>query len=138
MSEATTGTLCQDKLPLLRLWYHETCRVFRDRLVNEEDRTWFDDLMKTMMLEWETTFDEVVPLQPLLYADFMMPGADVKLYELIEDKEKVCYFFFFMTLLSLIIPVIKKRISCRGLLHGVNILGCELMQSTFPVQKGEE
>ncbi|XP_054832932.1 dynein axonemal heavy chain 1 [Eublepharis macularius] len=80
-----------DKLPLLRLWYHESCRVFRDRLVNEEDRTWFDDLMKTMMLEWETTFDEVVPFQPLLYGDFMMPGADMKLYELIEDKEKLLH-----------------------------------------------
>ncbi|XP_048343305.1 LOW QUALITY PROTEIN: dynein axonemal heavy chain 1 [Sphaerodactylus townsendi] len=78
-----------DKLPLLRLWYHETCRVFRDRLVNEEDRTWFDDLMKIMMSEWEIDFDEVVPFQPLLYGDFMMPGADVKLYELIEDEDKL-------------------------------------------------
>uniref|UniRef100_A0A803TP24 Dynein axonemal heavy chain 1 n=1 Tax=Anolis carolinensis TaxID=28377 RepID=A0A803TP24_ANOCA len=79
----------EDKLPLLRLWYHESCRVFRDRLVNEEDRTWFDDLMKDMMLEWETTFDEVVPFQPLLYGDFMVPAADVKLYEMIDDKEKL-------------------------------------------------
>ncbi|XP_042305771.1 dynein axonemal heavy chain 1 isoform X2 [Sceloporus undulatus] len=78
-----------DKLPLLRLWYHESCRVFRDRLVNEEDRTWFDDLMKDMMLGWEITFDEVVPFQPLLYGDFMFPGADVKLYEMIDDKEKL-------------------------------------------------
>ncbi|XP_060621830.2 dynein axonemal heavy chain 1 [Anolis sagrei] len=79
----------EDKLPLLRLWYHESCRVFRDRLVNEEDRTWFDDLMKNMMLEWEITFDEVVPFQPLLYGDFMVPASDVKLYEMIDDKEKL-------------------------------------------------
>uniref|UniRef100_A0ABM5FKF8 Dynein axonemal heavy chain 1 isoform X2 n=1 Tax=Pogona vitticeps TaxID=103695 RepID=A0ABM5FKF8_9SAUR len=79
----------EDKLQLLRLWYHESCRVFRDRLVNDEDRNWFDDLMKDMMLEWGTTFDEVVPFQPLLYGDFMMPGADVKLYEVIDDKEKL-------------------------------------------------
>ncbi|KAF7249783.1 Dynein heavy chain 1, axonemal [Varanus komodoensis] len=80
-----------DKLPLLRLWYHENCRVFRDRLVNEEDRIWFDDLMKSMMLEWETTFEEVVPYEPLLYGDFMMPGADVKLYEVIDDKNKLMH-----------------------------------------------
>ncbi|XP_072845881.2 dynein axonemal heavy chain 1 isoform X3 [Pogona vitticeps] len=79
----------EDKLQLLRLWYHESCRVFRDRLVNDEDRNWFDDLMKDMMLEWGTTFDEVVPFQPLLYGDFMVPGADVKLYEVIDDKEKL-------------------------------------------------
>lgn len=41
------------------------------------------------MLEWDTTFDEVVPYEPLLFGDFMMPGADVKLYELIDDMEKV-------------------------------------------------
>ncbi|KAL7985993.1 hypothetical protein Chor_011159 [Crotalus horridus] len=78
-----------DKLPLLRLWYHESCRVFRDRLVNDEDRNWFDDLMKDMMLKWKTSFYEVVPFDPLLYGDFMMPGSDVKLYELIDNKEKL-------------------------------------------------
>ncbi|XP_053154302.1 dynein axonemal heavy chain 1 isoform X2 [Hemicordylus capensis] len=81
----------EDKLTLLRLWYHESCRVFCDRLVNEEDRIWFDDLMKSVMLEWGTTLDEVVPFQPLLYGDFMMPGADVKLYELIDDKDKLMH-----------------------------------------------
>lgn len=113
MFKATIGTLCQDKLPLLRLWYHETCRVFRDRLVNEEDRTWFDDLMKSMMLEWGTDFDEVVPFWPLLYGDFMMPGADVKLYEVIEDKEKVChvFLFFFLTPLSLVILVVRLKVA---------------------------
>ncbi|KAG8128294.1 hypothetical protein E2320_015160, partial [Naja naja] len=80
-----------DKLPLLRLWYHESCRVFRDRLVNDEDRNWFDDLMKDMMLEWKTSFHEVVPFEPLLYGDFMTPGSDVKVYELIDNKEKLIH-----------------------------------------------
>ncbi|CAM5127475.1 unnamed protein product [Eretmochelys imbricata] len=79
----------EDKLHLLRLWYHESCRVFRDRLVNDEDRIWFDDLMKSMMAEWDTTFEEVIPYQPVLFGDFMMPGADVKIYELIDDQEKL-------------------------------------------------
>ncbi|EMP33877.1 Dynein heavy chain 1, axonemal [Chelonia mydas] len=79
----------EDKLHLLRLWYHESCRVFRDRLVNDEDRIWFDDLMKSMMAEWDTTFEEVIPYQPVLFGDFMMPGADVKMYELIDDQEKL-------------------------------------------------
>lgn len=74
--------------------------MFRDRLVNDEDRIWFDDLMKNMMLEWGTTFDEVVPFQPLLYGDFMMPGADVKLYELIDDKDKVMCSGFSLPLFS--------------------------------------
>uniref|UniRef100_A0A670ILT6 Dynein axonemal heavy chain 1 n=1 Tax=Podarcis muralis TaxID=64176 RepID=A0A670ILT6_PODMU len=80
-----------DKADLLRLWYHESCRVFRDRLVNEEDRTWFDDLMKSVMSEWDTTFKEVVPYEPLLYGDFMNPGSDVKLYELIPEREKLMH-----------------------------------------------
>lgn len=85
----------QDKVQLLRLWYHENCRVFRDRLVNEEDRSWFDKLLESRMEEWEVTFEEVCPFQPILYGDFMSPGSDVKSYELITSQKKVrgpgCY-----------------------------------------------
>ncbi|XP_023368810.1 dynein heavy chain 1, axonemal [Otolemur garnettii] len=79
----------EDKVQLLRLWYHENCRVFRDRLVNEEDRSWFDHLLKSRMEEWEVTFDEVCPFQPILYGDFMSPGSDVKSYELITSDSKM-------------------------------------------------
>ncbi|XP_072203968.1 dynein axonemal heavy chain 1 [Excalfactoria chinensis] len=79
----------KDKHHLLRLWYHESCRVFCDRLVTKEDRTWFDNLMRNMMEKLDTTFEEVVPSQPVLFGDFMEPGAHIKLYEEIESQEKL-------------------------------------------------
>uniref|UniRef100_A0A803YA76 Dynein axonemal heavy chain 1 n=1 Tax=Meleagris gallopavo TaxID=9103 RepID=A0A803YA76_MELGA len=79
----------KDKHHLLRLWYHESCRVFCDRLVTKEDQTWFDNLMKSMMEELDTTFEEVVPSQPVLFGDFMEPGAHIKLYEEIDSQEKL-------------------------------------------------
>lgn len=84
----TLGTQ-QDKVQLLRLWYHENCRVFRDRLVNDEDRTWFDQLLETQMEELGVAFIKVCPFQPILYGDFMSPGSDVKSYELITSENKV-------------------------------------------------
>ncbi|XP_063282706.1 dynein axonemal heavy chain 1 [Pelobates fuscus] len=79
----------EDKFQLLKLWYHESCRVFQDRLVNQEDRNWFDELMKERMQEFGATFEEVVPQQPVLFGDFMSPGADTKSYQLITDREKL-------------------------------------------------
>nr|XP_021152153.1 dynein heavy chain 1, axonemal [Columba livia] len=79
----------ENKLQLLRLWYHESCRVFCDRLVSKEDRTWFDNLMKSMMEDFDTTFEEVVPSQPVLFGDFMEPDAIVKQYEAINSQEKL-------------------------------------------------
>ncbi|NXU12627.1 DYH1 protein, partial [Pardalotus punctatus] len=79
----------ENKEHLLRLWYHESCRVFRDRLVSEEDRTWFDSLMKAKMEEFDTTFEEVIPFQPVLFGDFMEPGANVKVYQAINSQDKL-------------------------------------------------
>ncbi|KAM4722817.1 dynein axonemal heavy chain 1 [Rhinophrynus dorsalis] len=79
----------EDKYQLLKLWYHESCRVFQDRLVNEEDRGWFDELMKGRMEEFDASFQEVVPQQPVLYGDFMTSVSDSKAYQLIEDHEKI-------------------------------------------------
>lgn len=83
------GISYQNKLHLLRLWYHESCRVFSDRLVSKDDRTWFGNLMKSTMEELGTTFEEVVPSQPVLFGDFMEPGANIKLYQEIDSQEKV-------------------------------------------------
>ncbi|KAL6464354.1 hypothetical protein MHYP_G00266710 [Metynnis hypsauchen] len=79
----------EDKVQLLQLWYHESCRVFQDRLVSAEDRDWFDQLLQQYIQEFGCSFQEVVPHQPLLFGDFMVPGTDSKVYQLIEDREKL-------------------------------------------------
>ena len=40
------GVPLEDTRKLTRLWAHETLRVFHDRLVSDEDRTWFQSLLK--------------------------------------------------------------------------------------------
>ncbi|XP_067287631.1 dynein axonemal heavy chain 1 isoform X1 [Pseudorasbora parva] len=80
----------ENKIQLLQLWYHESCRVFQDRLVSDEDRKWFDQLLHTHIQEFGCKIEEVVPYQPVLYGDFMLPGS-VKVYQLIEDREKLVH-----------------------------------------------
>lgn len=69
---------------LARLWVHETRRVFADRLISYEDKGWFEDLARKqgeehLGLDW----DEIIgapgtPKSFLMYADFLIPGADPK------------------------------------------------------------
>lgn len=76
---------------MLKLWCHECSRVFEDRLVNPEDRQWFQQLLKNRLSdEFNSNPDEIVGDGTLLYGDFMTPNADVKVYEEITDYEKVC------------------------------------------------
>jgi len=91
---------------LIRLWVHENLRVFRDRLISEADRTWFDKTMRTLVptyfkgdafskadtngdgcLQWEEVVH--VELSHLIYGDFMDPNADPKLYTEITDTDKM-------------------------------------------------
>lgn len=79
-----------EKADLLRLWYHENCRVFQDRLVNAEDTKWFDDLMKERLLKgFQTSMEEVVKDAPMIYGDFMLPNAEINIYNEITDYNKV-------------------------------------------------
>ncbi|KAM9856968.1 dynein axonemal heavy chain 1 [Aulostomus maculatus] len=86
MAEAS---MIQDKVQLLKLWYHESCRIFQDRLVCAEDRDWFNTLLKDRIQEFGCSFEEVVPSPPVLFGDFMDPEAPNKVYTLIEDIDKL-------------------------------------------------
>lgn len=75
---------------ILRLWYHESCRVFQDRLVNDEDRLWFQGLLQEKMkADFNTEVEEVITSEPLLYGDFMSPSVDSRIYAEITDHQKV-------------------------------------------------
>ncbi|KAK0056678.1 dynein heavy chain 1 axonemal-like isoform X1 [Biomphalaria pfeifferi] len=75
---------------LLKLWYHESCRVFQDRLVNDEDRNWFENLLKEKMeQDFQTKFDDVIVQKPVIFGDFMNANMDPRPYNFIEDHNKL-------------------------------------------------
>jgi dynein heavy chain len=54
----------------------------QDRLINQEDGIWFsnclaDQLEKQFKLQWR----DVVSNERLLYCDFIVPGAEPRIYE---------------------------------------------------------
>uniref|UniRef100_K3W9Z0 AAA+ ATPase domain-containing protein n=1 Tax=Globisporangium ultimum (strain ATCC 200006 / CBS 805.95 / DAOM BR144) TaxID=431595 RepID=K3W9Z0_GLOUD len=92
---------------MVRLWIHENMRVFEDRFTTAVDHAWFQDLLKTQVT---TVFGEAMgiagasagdlaskkaawklvhPGKNLFYGDYMVPGADPKVYEEIADVDKL-------------------------------------------------
>ena len=68
----------------------KNCRVFQDRLVNDEDRKWFINVMKDKMIkEFSVQYEDVVNTTPLVYGDFMIPNAENKIYAQVTDYDKV-------------------------------------------------
>ncbi|KAJ7552868.1 hypothetical protein O6H91_06G073600 [Diphasiastrum complanatum] len=75
---------------MLTLWLHEAMRVFQDRLVNDEDRRWFskclaDQLSENFQLSWQN----VITWEPVMFCDFLIPGAEPKVYEEVTDFSKL-------------------------------------------------
>jgi dynein heavy chain len=74
----------------MRLWVHETRRVFADRLVSFKDREWFDDELKTQLNQQVgKSWDELDIGKRLLFGDYLHPGADPKVYEEARDPDTV-------------------------------------------------
>lgn len=75
---------------LVRLWYHESSRVFQDRLINDEDRSWFSNLLyQIIQNEFSVEPLEILGDQGLFYGDFMDTNTDIRQYVQITDLEKV-------------------------------------------------
>lgn len=81
----------EDQNILIRLWLHECTRIFRDRLTDEPDREWFDKQLKTMVTDcFKKKWEQLVTTDRLIFGDFMVPGADPRLYIEIDDQVCVC------------------------------------------------
>ncbi|KAH8363782.1 hypothetical protein KR200_006735, partial [Drosophila serrata] len=76
---------------ILRLFYHETTRVFHDRLINQDDKNLFKSLMKSVC---DDHFNREVVRDdepPILFGDFMVFGKpkEERIYEEIKDHNKL-------------------------------------------------
>jgi dynein heavy chain len=71
----------------VRLWCHESARVFRDRLVNEQDREEFDLITRRILTkELNLNHNEVIgPNNRLVYCDFLGGQGENKPYEEIKN-----------------------------------------------------
>eukprot|EP00759_Apiculatamorpha_spiralis_P058926 PhF_6_TR948/c0_g1_i1/m.1749/K10408/DNAH; dynein heavy chain, axonemal len=68
---------------LLRLWIHENSRIYRDRLIDSTDRGTFDAMVDEelkMKFGYEKGLEEIVPGGFLVWGDYMVPGADPRIY----------------------------------------------------------
>lgn len=71
-------------------------RVFHDRLINVEDKSYFYFLMKEVCLRYFSNSVLPLPDTPiitnpplLLFGDFMVPSAEFRIYEEIKDIGKL-------------------------------------------------
>mmetsp|Transcript_28832 Transcript_28832/g.20858 ORF Transcript_28832/g.20858 Transcript_28832/m.20858 type:complete len:111 (+) Transcript_28832:4371-4703(+) len=56
---------------MVKLWIHETLRVFSDRLISEEDREKFKELLKVKIKEkFKKDWEKVVTIEPVLFGSF--------------------------------------------------------------------
>jgi dynein heavy chain len=73
--------------------------VFQDRLVNDEDRNWFDNLLREKMKsDFDAKIDEVINLEPILYADLLSANVENKIYCEVTDHLKVMFLQFLQNL----------------------------------------
>ncbi|MCJ1472503.1 hypothetical protein MMC13_001151 [Lambiella insularis] len=57
---------------LVRIWAHEALRLFQDRLIAEEERTWTEEACQRIVLEHFPTIDETAALKgPILFSNWL-------------------------------------------------------------------
>ena len=98
-------TKCTTADTTIRLWAHETLRVFGDRLINDEDRMWmleavkdtvrapfsasFDTIFRHLDIDGDGKVDKLDEIRGLLFGDLLVGyGISERPYEEIQDIDK--------------------------------------------------
>uniref|UniRef100_A0A8B9RU69 Dynein axonemal heavy chain 3 n=1 Tax=Accipiter nisus TaxID=211598 RepID=A0A8B9RU69_9AVES len=95
-------THLQVSYKLIRLWIHEVYRVFYDRLVDEEDRkVFFQMVQETTSNTFKQSFNKVLShlsptgkisddnIRNLFFGDYLKPDSNVKVYDEITDLKQL-------------------------------------------------
>ncbi|XP_025972035.2 dynein axonemal heavy chain 3 [Dromaius novaehollandiae] len=95
-------THLQDGDKLIRLWIHEVYRVFYDRLVDQEDRKMFFQMVKeTTSNSFKQSIDKVLShlsptgkisddnIRSLFFGDYLKPDSNVKVYDEITNLKQL-------------------------------------------------
>ncbi|XP_074661680.1 dynein axonemal heavy chain 6-like [Tubulanus polymorphus] len=90
--QADPGVI-RDNKNIFRLFCHESMRVFHDRLINSEDKTYFHQILAEMAGKHfsENVEAESFVTNPIIFGDFIKMGADKadRLYEEFQDINKL-------------------------------------------------
>ncbi|KAL0019092.1 hypothetical protein WJX77_000912 [Trebouxia sp. C0004] len=75
---------------IILLWLHEAHRVFADRLINADDTQWFRDQTKILLgKHFNSQLQEVLTTDRLVFGDYLVPGADPRVYTQVTDMERL-------------------------------------------------
>ncbi|XP_075717900.1 dynein axonemal heavy chain 6 [Rhinoderma darwinii] len=83
----------RDQSQIFRLFCHECQRVFHDRLINSEDKQYFNSMLSEMSSKhFGVQIDPIYFVtNPIIFGDFIKIGADKadRVYEDLTDMEKI-------------------------------------------------
>lgn len=95
--------LAEEPAKVTRLWVHELLRVFSDRLVDTTDTEWLQGVIVQLTEKhFKEKYHKALGIaeakkgatgaeapKPILFGDFLIPGADPKSYDEITDLQKL-------------------------------------------------
>uniref|UniRef100_A0A803V5S6 Dynein axonemal heavy chain 3 n=1 Tax=Ficedula albicollis TaxID=59894 RepID=A0A803V5S6_FICAL len=86
-------THLQVSYKLIRLWVHEVYRVFYDRLVDEDDKNiFFQMVQETTLNSFKQNFNKVFlddNIRGLFFGDYIKPSSSAKIYDEIRDLKQL-------------------------------------------------
>ena len=79
---------------ICRLWVHEVSRVFYDRLINNEDRQWFNKMIEDILNRsfrgaMKVNYEELFEKNKIYFGDLLGLDDDERFYVEITDKNKL-------------------------------------------------